>query len=67
MGEEHLGRHIGLNGAQHRETETPLQSRMRQAGNIAGYSGSVSPDPPISLGISFILGSPSLMWRTVSW
>jgi hypothetical protein len=33
----------------------------------AGYSGSVSPDPPISLGMSLILGSPSLIWRTASW
>ena len=32
----------------------------------ARYSGSVSPDPPISLGTSLILGSPSLIRRTVS-
>lgn len=32
----------------------------------AGYSGRVSPEPPISLGRSFILGRPSLMRRTVS-
>ena len=32
----------------------------------AAYSGSVSPDPPISLGRSFIFGRPSLMRRTVS-
>ena len=31
------------------------------------YSGSVSPDPPISFGRSFIFGSPSYMRRTVSW
>ena len=31
-----------------------------------GYSGTVAPEPPISFGMSFILGSPSLMWRTVS-
>ena len=32
----------------------------------AVYSGRISPDPPISLGMSFILGRPSLMRRTVS-
>jgi hypothetical protein len=30
------------------------------------YSDSNSPEPPISAGKSFILGSPSLMRRTVS-
>lgn len=39
--------------------------RTTYCGNT-GYSGSVSPDPPISLGISLILGSPSWIRRTVS-
>src|SRR5262249_50091279 len=30
------------------------------------YSGSVSPDPPISFGMSFIFGRPSFMRSTVS-
>ena len=32
----------------------------------SGYSGTVSPDPPISFGKSFILGRPSLIRSTVS-
>lgn len=31
------------------------------------HSGSVAPEPPISLGMSFILGRPSLMRSTASW
>lgn len=31
------------------------------------YSANTTPDPPISLGISFIFGRPSLIRSTVSW
>jgi hypothetical protein len=31
------------------------------------YSANTTPDPPISLGISFIFGRPSLIHSTVSW
>ena len=31
------------------------------------YSADTTPDPPISLGMSFIFGLPSLMRSTVSW
>ena len=33
--------------------------------SLSGYSGSVSPDPPISAGKSFIFGSPSFIGCTV--
>ena len=31
------------------------------------YSGTASPEPPISFGTSFSFGNPSLMRNTVSW
>ena len=31
------------------------------------YSGNTMPEPPISFGMSFIFGLPSLMRSTVSW
>jgi hypothetical protein len=31
------------------------------------YSANTTPDPPISLGISFIFGRPSWIRSTVSW
>jgi NAD(P)-dependent dehydrogenase (short-subunit alcohol dehydrogenase family) len=34
--------------------------------HVEGYSGSVSPEPPISAGTSFIFGKPSLMLTTDS-
>jgi hypothetical protein len=50
-------------GAKQTSTEGRRAPALR---GIASYSGSTSPDPPISLGTSFILGSPSLIRRTVS-
>lgn len=44
-------------------------SRGARAAPIAArtHSGSATPEPPISAGRSFILGSPSRIGSTVSW
>ncbi len=34
--------------------------------SVVNYSGSVSPDPPISFGKSLSLGKPSLIFKIVS-
>src|SRR5262245_17763433 len=34
---------------------------------VGDHSGNVTPEPPISAGMSFIFGLPSLMRSTVSW
>ena len=47
-------------------TSVARDDRLSRATPKGCYSGTVSPDPPISFGTSFIFGRPSMMCSFVS-